>query len=74
MTWKTNEAYNDICITRTVEMTALSFNKKNMPSFNICLAFGEKKLLPVPKELVRLIKTAEINNQLQRLVVDSRVL
>ena len=34
----------------------------------------KKKLLPGPKELVRWIKTAEINNQLQRLVVDSRVL
>ena len=56
MTWKTNEAYNGICITRTVEMTALSFNKKICLLFNICLA-REKKLLPGPKELVRLIKT-----------------
>ena len=42
LTWETNEAYNGIWITRTVEMTVLSFNKKKNIYPLLTFAFGKK--------------------------------
>ena len=74
MTWETNEAYNGIWITRTVELTVLSFNKKKNIYPLLTFAFGEKKTF-AGSERIGLIDLNSRNQQsLQMLVADSRLL
>ena len=73
MTWETNEAYNGIWITRTVEMTVLSFKKKKNIYPLLTFAFGKKTF--AGSERIGLIDLNSRNQQsLQMLVADSRLL
>ena len=71
MTWETNEAYNGIWITRTVEMKVLSFKKEKYTLFSF--AFGKKTF--AGSERIGQIDLNSRNQQsLQMLVADSRLL
>ena len=60
LTWETNEAYNGIWITRTVEMTVLSFNKKNIYPL---LTFAFEKKTFAGSERIGLIDLNSRNQQ-----------